>query len=83
MAESAFIVPVPEAEPHAAHLRERYDPVALLGVPAQVTLLFGVSAACHAIALIENSSGRRKPMHVLPLSATARSSSDSARSPGA
>jgi hypothetical protein len=40
MAESAFIVRVPEAEPHVAHLRERFDPMALLGVPAHITLLY-------------------------------------------
>src|SRR5262249_43231292 len=40
MPESALIVSVPEAEPHVAHLRERYDPAARLGVPAHITLLF-------------------------------------------
>lgn len=37
---SAFIVRVPEAEPHVAHLRERFDPSARLGVPAHITLLY-------------------------------------------
>jgi 2'-5' RNA ligase len=176
MAESAFIVRVPEAEPQVAHLRERFDPMALLGVPAHITLLYpflspeqittpvlgasrtiasamtafpfrldrigrfpgvlylapepatpfaaftnalarrfpefppyggqfqtivphltvahvndaecvaiegelrssllssgGVSASCREISLIENSSGRWKLMHVLPLSSAARS----------
>src|SRR5262249_10404176 len=40
MPESALIVRVPEAEPHVAHLRERHDPAAQLGVPAHITLLF-------------------------------------------
>lgn len=40
MPQSAFIVRVPEAEPHVRHLRERFDPSARLGVPAHVTLLF-------------------------------------------
>jgi 2'-5' RNA ligase len=40
MAQSAFIVRVPEAEPFVARLRERFDPVARLGVPAHVTVLF-------------------------------------------
>lgn len=40
MAQSAFIVPVPEAEPFVARLRERFDPSARLGVPAHITLLY-------------------------------------------
>lgn len=40
MAQSAFIVRVPEAEPFVAGLRARLDPSALLGVPAHVTLLY-------------------------------------------
>jgi 2'-5' RNA ligase len=40
MAQSALILPVPEAEPVVARLRERFDPAARLGVPAHVTLLF-------------------------------------------
>lgn len=40
MAESAFVVLVPEAEPLVAHLREQFDPVAKLGMPAHVTLLY-------------------------------------------
>src|SRR5262249_46465844 len=39
MPESALIVRAPEAEPHVAHLRERDDPAARLGVPAHITLL--------------------------------------------
>jgi len=61
MAQSAFIVRVPEAEPHVARLRERFDPSARLGVPAHVTLLYpfmspelvtpGVLAAVSQLAL--------------------------------
>lgn len=40
MAHSAFIAPVPEAEPLVAPWRDRLDPSARLGVPAHVTLLF-------------------------------------------
>ena len=40
MAESGFIVRVPEAEPLVRALRERYDESARLGVPAHVTVLF-------------------------------------------
>jgi hypothetical protein len=38
MAESAFIVPVPEAESVVAPLRERFDASAKLGVPAPFAL---------------------------------------------
>jgi 2'-5' RNA ligase len=37
--ESALIVRVAAAEPYVAGLRERFDPVAPLGVPAHVTIL--------------------------------------------
>jgi hypothetical protein len=40
MSESAFIVRVPEAERLVGAFRERLDPVARLGVPAHVTVLF-------------------------------------------
>lgn len=40
MAQSAFIVQVPEAEPYVAQLRDRFDPSARLGVPAHVTALY-------------------------------------------
>jgi len=40
MAQSAFILRVREAEPFVAALRERFDPVARLGVPAHITLLY-------------------------------------------
>lgn len=40
MSESAFIVRVPEAEPHVSHYRERYDASAKLGVPAHITVLY-------------------------------------------
>lgn len=40
MAESAFAVNVPEAEPYVGGLRERFDPVARLGMPAHITLLY-------------------------------------------
>lgn len=39
MAESAFTVNVPEAEPYVGDLRARFDPSAKLGVPAHITLL--------------------------------------------
>src|SRR5262245_49753370 len=40
MAQSAFIVAVPEAEERVHSLRLRFDPVAKLGVPAHVTVLY-------------------------------------------
>ena len=40
MAKSAFVVPVPEAEPWVKDLRERYDPIAVVGMPAHITVLF-------------------------------------------
>lgn len=40
MPQSALILRVPEAEPFVARIRERFDPVARLGVPAHLTLLF-------------------------------------------
>jgi len=40
MAESGFIVCVPEAEAMVGSLRERFDSSARLGVPAHVTVLF-------------------------------------------
>ena len=39
MAESAFIVRVPEAEAAVRELRRRCDPAAALGVPAHITIL--------------------------------------------
>jgi 2'-5' RNA ligase len=39
MAESAFIVRVPEAEPCVGALRERFDASVKLGVPAHITVL--------------------------------------------
>lgn len=44
MAQSAFIIAVAEAEPVVAALRAQHDPVAALGVPAHVTLLFPFKA---------------------------------------
>lgn len=40
MPQTAFIVVVPEAEEHVRALRERFDPSALLGVPAHITILY-------------------------------------------
>ena len=37
---TAFVVRVPEAEGLVRDLRERFDPVALLGVPAHITVLY-------------------------------------------
>jgi 2'-5' RNA ligase len=43
-AESAILVPVPEAEPVVGQLRGRLDRAALWGVPAHVTVLFPFAA---------------------------------------
>lgn len=40
MAESALIIPVPEAESLVGHYRQRFDPSAAAGVPAHITLLY-------------------------------------------
>lgn len=40
MSQTGFIVRVPEAEPRVQSLRDRFHPVAKLGVPAHVTVLF-------------------------------------------
>lgn len=40
MPQSALGVTVPEAEPWVKDLRERYDPTAVVGVPAHITVLF-------------------------------------------
>lgn len=40
MAQSAFIVRVPEAEPLVQSLREKFDPSAAQGVPAHITILY-------------------------------------------
>jgi 2'-5' RNA ligase len=40
MAETAFIIRVPEAEARVAALRERFDASAKLGVPAHITVLY-------------------------------------------
>jgi len=40
MAESGFIICVPEAEATVGSLRERFDSSARLGVPAHITVLF-------------------------------------------
>jgi hypothetical protein len=38
--KSALIVPIPEAEPIVAELRQAHDPSAQVGVPAHVTVLY-------------------------------------------
>ena len=40
IAQSTLLVPVPAAEPWVKDLRERYDPTAVVGVPAHITVLF-------------------------------------------
>ncbi len=52
MNQSAFIVRVPEAEPHVATLRERLDPSARLGVPAHITVLYPFMAPEHIDAAL-------------------------------
>lgn len=45
--QSAFIVPVPEAEPYVGTLRERLDPSARLGAPTHITVLYPFMATEH------------------------------------
>lgn len=40
MSKSALFVVVPEAEPWVQSLRAKYDPTALVGVPAHISVLF-------------------------------------------
>jgi len=47
MAQTGLIVHVAEAEPRVRSLRERFHPVARLGVPAHITLLFPFMAPDH------------------------------------
>ena len=47
--ESAVIIPVPEVESLVGGLRLQYDPVARLGVPAHITLLYPFCAP-HSLA---------------------------------
>lgn len=47
MAETAFIIRVPEAEPCVGDLRERFDASARLGVPAHITVLYPFMPAEH------------------------------------
>lgn len=43
-AESALVVPVPEAEPAVGSWRERLDPSCVAGMPAHITVLFPFAA---------------------------------------
>src|SRR5271170_5731004 len=38
--ESAIIIPIPEIESAVGALRLKYDPAALLGIPAHITILY-------------------------------------------
>lgn len=38
--ESVILIPIPDAENAVKSLREKYDPVALRGIPAHITILF-------------------------------------------
>lgn len=38
--QSIILIPVPEAEPIVGKLREKFDPSAVKGIPAHITLLF-------------------------------------------
>lgn len=40
MAESVILIPVPQADPIVGKWREKYDKVALHGIPSHITLLF-------------------------------------------
>jgi 2'-5' RNA ligase superfamily len=51
--ESGIIIPVPEAEPAVSRLRDEHDPVARLGVPAHITLLYPWLSPGEAIESIQ------------------------------
>jgi 2'-5' RNA ligase len=50
--ESGLVVPLPEADPLVGAYRRQHDPVAALGVPAHVTLLYPFRAPASAAAEI-------------------------------
>jgi 2'-5' RNA ligase len=52
--ESGIILPVPEAESLVAALRQQHDPVARLGVPAHITLLYPFAPPEAALEEIEH-----------------------------
>lgn len=56
MAESAFIVRVPEAEPCVSALRERFDASVKVGVPAHITVLAPfMSPECISEAVLQRA----------------------------
>jgi hypothetical protein len=50
--ESAIIIPIPEIESAVSALRLKYDPAALLGIPAHITILYPFKPPAAAIAEI-------------------------------
>lgn len=57
MSQSALIIKVPEAEPLVGALRDRFDPVARLGVPAHVTILYPFMAPAIITPTVLHSLG--------------------------
>lgn len=52
---SGLLVPIPEAEPIVGPLRQDHDPVARLGIPAHVTVLFPFVPAAAADDALDES----------------------------
>ncbi len=78
MPESALIITAPEAEPVVKAWRERFDPSAAVGVPAQLDdierefmqqhdMRLPVKATAKEVWLIENTSGRWKERETFQL----------------
>jgi hypothetical protein len=57
MGQSALIVVVPEVEPLVGALRTRFDPSALLGVPAHITVLFPFMPVEHLTMQVRGKLG--------------------------
>ena len=58
MADSAFIVHVPDAEPRVGSLRERFDATVKLGVPAHITVLTPFMPPGRITAAVLEQAGR-------------------------
>ncbi len=56
--QSTILVPVPIAEPIVGGWRERYDPVAKLGIPAHITILYPFMAPERIDGTVERALAR-------------------------
>lgn len=69
MAQTGFIVCVPEAESRVGTLRERFDPSAMLGVPAHITVLFPfMSPEAMTASVVQRIEGVVRKAHAFAFS---------------